>query len=262
MRPAARAAAPSALGRDAFTARAFTTDAADLDAAVDAARPVASTDTLLMSCLRDAAGRSPNSGEVRRWTVARRLDALIAIRAAAGGKTERIALRCSEPTCRESFEAELDLAACRSAGEASVVEFALDGATVRARLPTGADQARWQEDRMPLHLVAASLLEAPAPQGADVVAALDAALARIDPARELQLELTCPGCATTQPHAVDLEAQLLAAFAQEQGLWLRRIARLARSFHWAEAEIARMPAWRRDFYLGWLDAAELGEEAG
>jgi len=42
---------------------------------------------------------------------------------------------------------------------------------------------------------------------------------------------------------------------------LRKIVRLARAFHWAEAEIARMPAWRRDFYLGCLDAEGFDEAA-
>lgn len=261
MRPAARAAVPPALGRDAFEARAFATDRAHLAVSIDAARPAASIDFLLTSCLRDAAGRPPEDDAVRRWTVARRLDALVAIREAGGTKTECVVLRCEEPGCGEGFEAEIDLAACRNPGDASAVEFAVAGDTVRARLPTGMDQARWQEERTPLHLVAASLLEPPAPAGDAVIAALDAALAGVDPSRQLQFELACPGCATVRRHVVDLEAQLLDAFGREQGRWLRQIARLAQAFHWPEADIAQLPAWRRDFYLGRLDADGFSEAA-
>ncbi|MGZ5265901.1 MAG: hypothetical protein ACXWCC_03860 [Caldimonas sp.] len=261
MRPATRAAAPPAPGREAYAARPFAVDCADLAVRVDASRPVGSTDFLLAACLRDAAGQAPQAEAVRHWTVARRLDALVAIRQAGGARTERVVRRCAEPGCGESFEVEIELGACRNPGEASSVEFSVAGNAVRARLPTGADQARWQAERTPLQLVAASLLETQAPPDETVVAALDAALADADPARELQLDLTCPACATTRRHVVDLEAQLLGSFAGKQGRWLRQIARLAQAFHWPEAEIARMPQWRRDFYLARLDGDAVGEAA-
>lgn len=254
MRPAARASAtPSALARDAFVARAFATDAADLASPIDAARPVASVDALLTSCLRDAEGGPPDAGAVRRWTVANRLDALIAIRQAGGATTENVSLRCGERECGERFEAEIELAACRGS-PTTAIEFEVAGEALRARVPTGVDQAHWQEERTPLHLVVASLLESTTPVDEALVAALDGALAEVDPARELQLDLACPACGATHRHVVELETQLLATFAREQAAWLRQIARLARAFHWAEAEIARMPAWRRDFYLARLGA--------
>ena len=81
MRTAARAAAPSVSGRDAFVARAFATDADVLAMPIDPARPVESTDALLTACLRDGTGHRPEVDAVRRWTVASRLDALAAIRA-------------------------------------------------------------------------------------------------------------------------------------------------------------------------------------
>jgi hypothetical protein len=254
MRSAARAAAPSGSGRDAFAARSFATDAGDLAVAIDAARPVASTDALLTTCLRDASGRAPELDTVRRWTVAARLDALAAIREAGGQRSEWVVFRCEAVGCDERFEAEIDLSVCRAKGSASTVEFAVAGGELRARLPTGADQARWQAERTPLHLVAASLLESDAPADRAVIDALDTALAEADPARELQLDLVCPACAAPQRRVVDMEAQLLGTFMQEQQALLRKIARLARAFHWAESDIARMPAWRRDWYLGRLDA--------
>ncbi len=258
MRSAARAAAPSASGRDAFVARPFATDAVDLDVPIDASRPVASTDALLASCLHDASGRRPDVEAVRRWTVVARLDALAAIREAGGARTEWVVFQCKAADCTERFEAEIDLAVCRTKGAATTIEFPVDGKAMRARLPTGADQARWQQEPTPLHLVAASLLDSTDPDPA-VIDALDAALAQADPARELKLQLVCPACGTAQQRIVDLEAQLLGTFAREQQALLRKIARLARAFHWAEADIARMPAWRRDCYLDRLDAEGFDE---
>jgi hypothetical protein len=258
MRPAARAAAaPPALARDAFTARAFPTDPADLAVRIDAQRPVVSVDALLQSCLHDAAGCPPEAGTVRRWTVAERLDALVAIRQACGATGEAVALRCAEDECGELFEAEIDLAAVRGRA-VTAVEFEFAGRSLRARVPTGADQARWQDEGTPLRLVAASLVEPAEPLDDALVEALDGALAAADPTRELQLDLACAACGTTGRHVVALETQLLATFAREQSAWLRQIARLAQAFHWAEAEIAGMPAWRRDFYLARLDAEESG----
>ena len=261
MRTTARAAAPSATSRDAFVARAFATDSEHLAVPIDPARAVESTDAVLTTCLCDVSGGRPEVDVVRRWTVASRLDALAAIREAGGARTEWVAFLCEAPDCAERFEAEIDLGACRVKGNAATIEFSVAGDTMRARLPTGADQARWQQERMPLHLVAASLLESGETADATVIAALDAALAEADPARELQLDLVCPACAAPQRRVVDLEAQLLDTFAREQQALLRKIVRLARAFHWAEAEIVRMPAWRRDFYLGRLDAEGFGESA-
>jgi hypothetical protein len=250
-----RFAALAPLDGETFFARAFATDAADLDAPIEASNPVASIDALLQACLRDAQGRAPGCEAVRRWTVARRLDALIAIREAGRGAIERIAFRCEVPSCRQAYEAEIDLSACRADAGASETEADVGGKSLPVRLPTGADHARWQDERTPLRLVAANLLGADGPVGDDVVAAVDAALAEADPMRELTLELACPACGAVGRHCVDLEAHLLAGFARQQVRWLSEIAWLARAFHWPEAEIARLPAWRRDFYLARVEVA-------
>lgn len=253
------ATAPFAV--EAFVVRAFTTDATDLSVAIDPARPVESTNALLTNCLRDTSGRSPSADALERWTVARRLDGLVRIREASGPRTETIALRCPEAGCREAFEVEIDLAACRRDGAdlASSVAFAVEGRTLQARLPTGVDQARWQRDKTPLRLVAAILLGDPstAPDDA-VVSALEGALAAADPARRLELDLACPTCSTVHHHAIELEPSLLRAFATMQRAWMREILRLAWAFHWGEREIAAMPAWRRAFYLRQLDDDTFG----
>ena len=226
--------------------RAFGTDPQDLAVPIDAVRSAEAVDQLLCACL----GESCDT--VQRWDVARRLDALIAIRQADGRDTESVALRCA--SCQAPFEIEIDLAACRLPLSDAAVAFESAGRTLKARLPTGAEQGRWQRERTPLRLVAASLLQSPEEPDEETLAALNDALATRDPLRELPLEPTCPECGVTGDDKLDLEAHLVDCFAQQQSAWLGEIATLAQAYHWSEAEIAAMPAWRRAFYLQQLDA--------
>jgi hypothetical protein len=247
---AARHAPP----QDAWSARAFATQPADLEAPIDAAAPPGSVDLLLRACLRDSRGRAPDTAELAAWSVGRRLDGLVAIRLAEGRPLERIGLACGHEGCGACFEAELDLAACRRAQDETPLGIAAAGGTLRARLPTGADHTRWLSERTSLRSAAACLLEGAEPDEA-TIEALDRALAERDPLRELALDLACPECGARHQHVLNLEAHLLRAFARAQERWLAEIGTLARAFHWREADIAAMPAWRRAFYLERLEQA-------
>ena len=227
----------------ALVARAFTSETADLAVCIDSQRPVDAIDALLSRCLL-AEG---DSQQARSWTVARRLDALITIRLAGGVAMESIPLRC--PQCNEDFEISLDLAASRSRGTPERIGFEVDGEHFEARCPTGLDHARWLAERPSERVVAASLLDTEAEPNETIVAALNAALANQDPARELPVSTQCPSCEAAIETVIALETRLLQAFAAEQRSWLREIAAVARSYPWSEAEIAAMPAWRRRFYL-------------
>ncbi len=226
-----------------------------LDARIDPDHPAEAVDRLL------AAGLGQGLEAVRRWSVGRRLDALVALRQSQRGDLEPVALACA--SCHGGFEVDIDLAACRAPGcedEAAVapgpeVAFEVDGATRRARLPTGEDQARWQRERTPLRLVADSLMADGSDCGGEaVVQALDQALGVRDPLRALPVQAVCPECGHLAEHRVDLEVHLVTAFAVAQRELLAQVAALAEAYHWSEAEIAAMPPWRRQFYLQRLEA--------
>jgi hypothetical protein len=236
----------------AHAARAFATNAADLAVRIDAQRPVEAIDALLAACLGDARGL--DAPAIRGWTVARRLDALLLVRLASGRSAEPVPLRCA--ACGDAFEISIDLAACRPSALPERIAFEVEGRLLEARCPTGADHARWNEERPTLSQVAASLLGSDDLPADAVVANLEAALLRHDPARELPVSVACPGCGSTVGATIDLESHLLQAFAAEQRAWLREIAAVARSYPWSEAEIAAMPAWRRRYYL------QLADETG
>ena len=226
--------------------RAFGVDAAGLAWPIDAARPAEAVDYLLNACL----GESREA--VRNWSVARRLDALVAIRQADGRASETVAVRCA--ACGAPFEIELDLGQCRLPVSDAVLAFEAGGRWLQARLPTGAEQSHWQRERTPLRLVAASLLDPALEPDDETLAALNRALAARDPLRELALQPACPECGAVSEQTVDLEAHLLHCFAQQQRAWLGEIATLAEAYHWSEDSIATMPAWRRAFYLQRLEA--------
>ena len=256
MARSSRAPAESSVPQGAFAARAFASEVADLAVRIDPQQPVESIDALLTVCLRHT-GNAPGATarqHLRGWPVARRLNALIAIRLAGGVVTEAMTLRC--PQCDEPFEFGLDLAACRPSETPDRIVFEVGGRRFEARCPTGDDQARWQSERPSLRLVAGGLLQSGTELDDAVVAGLDAALARHDAARELPVSTVCPGCAQPLNTHVNLESQLLQAFAAEQRSWLREIAAVARHYAWSEAEIAAMPAWRRRFYLACADERE------
>ena len=53
---------------------------------------------------------------------------------------------------------------------------------------------------------------------------------------------------------LDLEAALLRELEHHQAQRLREIHVLACHYHWSETDIARLPAWRRAYYLRLLGA--------
>lgn len=241
-----------------WIARPFATRTRDLEAEVDIAAPARSTDALLMACLEDATGRAPDLAQVREWTVAERLDALLAIRRTGAAAAERMALTCRDTDCAAQFEAEIDLDAIRPHRFESEVTAACGERLVALRVPTGEDHARWQAERCEVAEIAASLL--PAGEGLDglPLGPIDAALAHADPLRSLELDVDCPVCGLSGHHTLNLEPHLLRAFANAQREWLGDIAAVATAFHWHERDIAALPSWRRIFYLGQARALQEG----
>ncbi|OQA44848.1 MAG: hypothetical protein BWY52_01495 [Chloroflexi bacterium ADurb.Bin325] len=96
-------------------------------------------------------------------------------------------------------------------------------------------------------------LPGPAPLSAGtqaaIAAAVDAALAEMDPQAEVELNLACPACDQQWQALFDI----VAFFWDELTAWAHRMLRqvhvLASAYGWREAEILALPAWRRQYYL-------------
>lgn len=246
--------------------RSFGTAPTDLDVAFGA-RPddVQATDVLARCCGTDAAS-------VQGWSLPRRLQALLAVRCAAeadgpgSGDTAPCTpatLAC--PACAARFEIELPLARCRQPVDDTPLSLhTADGTPLHVRLPTGSDLQAWRalphpdEAALAAHLLldldgrAPPAGYVPAP---DVVTAVADALAERDPFTVLPVQAACPDCGHLQEADIDLQALLLRDLAAQQRRLLAEITALARAFHWSEAQILALPAWRRAHYLASIDAA-------
>lgn len=248
--------------RQAWSARAPGSAAADIEITFDARDRAATVTALLAACITDAQDRPVEPDQAWDWTLNQRLQALIAMRLASGKPALELQAACA--LCGEAMELALDLHLL--AAEPVAPRFSWhndDGLELALRLPNGRDLQRWQQGGVQSHeQLALALVEAMAGQPPDpgTLAALlpriDDALAAHDPLTGLQLQTSCPACAQDNSIACDLEALLLDGFARDQAGILDEVVRLASAFHWSEAEILALPRWRRAHYLRQLPAGQ------
>jgi hypothetical protein len=260
-------------GAARFRARAFATEAADLDLDCDAlAAPMLVTE-VLGRCLRDGDGEAPTSEALWDWSVAERLQGLLAVAQATDGGQVAALATCSDRACAGRIELELGVAGFAIEPVAQVVCDTDDGHRLVCRLPTGADlvawmregegDAQWLAHRLLIEIdgVAQDRLLPGDDRFEDVrrlpetwLSSITAALQDADPLTALSLDVACPFCARSLAVEVDLEALLLAALARRQRMVLEEVHRLASAYHWHEAAIVSMPAWRRRRYLARIQA--------
>ena len=246
-----------AVAAKVFAARAFGTSR-DLD--FDFANPdrPAVLTQLLVACFPCFEVVPDADNIVWQWTVAERLQGLLAIVLATRAGSPPVTTHCQASTCRMPMQLELALAAFveEPRRDPVVCELA-DGQRVTARLPRGIDQRCWrQADADPIWM-ATRLVESvdghiPEP-GWHVplgwVDAVAAGLAEHDPLTVLQLKAICPNCGQINLVDFDLEDWLLRLLADEQKAVLDDVHSLAAVYHWSEADICALPRRRRRAYL-------------
>jgi hypothetical protein len=242
-------------------ARPFACEPADLGAldspsTDDPAVVAVQITRLLECCLRDRDGSATAADTTWQWSVPRRRQGLIAIAHATLGASLQALARCNAPGCRNQIELELGLASF-DAEAREQVELDVAGKHLVCRMPTGADLEAWaREGRFEAAWLAARLIVEDAPGAADWTSAgldaLAAALEAADPLAALTVPVTCPCCGTGLDVTLDLEPLLLGALREVARETLEDVHRLARAYHWTEAEIVAMPRERRRAYLARL----------
>lgn len=250
-----RVAGPDARRGTGLPGRRFAAYPSDLD--LDFTDP----DRAALACRTVANVRGLDPAEVAGWTLDRRLRALAGIARATFGNSLAWQARC--PACREPMELELGLAPLlTTADDSGAIECApRPGTRLSLRLPTGLDQQSWRELAVPhgeLSLaMARSLVEGldggvPDPgwrMPEEWLDAVEAELAARDPLNMLEAGARCPSCDTASAIELDLEAVILELLAREQRRVMEEVHRLARAYHWSEAEVLTIPPRRRAFYL-------------
>jgi hypothetical protein len=244
--------------------RAFGCNRDDLDIDLgDADRPALVT-RVLASCLGGSADWRATEDSVWEWTLAERLQGLLAIAIANGGEQPPWQMRCGG--CTAAIEIDVAPSAFVALPQNDAVLCnAPDGRTVTARLPRGSDQRTWRAAAGDPVTMVTTLIErvdgaAPGPGWrvpADWLDPLADALADADPLTALQFHASCPSCGHVNVVDFDLEGWILGLLADEQERLIDDVHTLAGVYHWSEEAICALPPWRRRAYL-----ARIEREAG
>lgn len=262
----------SSAGSLRFSARRYAADCGDLALQFDATPRALLVTALLARCLRAADARPLSAPTLWQWSVAERLQGLLAIALATTGPNTTAVAQCGHAGCGQAIELELELAsfaaqhaACSASGSAP------DGSTLHCRLPTGDDQRAWREfadadaaqaadagERWFAQRLVERVADAPpAPDWSLPAAWLESIAALLDasdPLNALVIGVECPYCSGHNDVDIDLEQLLIEGLRRQQRSLIEQVHRLASIYHWSEAQIVGLPPWRRARYLAQVEA--------
>jgi hypothetical protein len=239
--------------------------------------PAHATTELLPSVIRRIGVLSPVSTEdARQLTVGDRHRLLLALYRATYGRRLSLVVPCLAPSCGRILEVDLSLDRILDEpileGAAPVnetlVEIAGRQVEVRFRLPNGGDQeaasaiAATDVDRAADLVLRRTVLSITpiADAGDELEACLPAlrapltdAFARLDPEAEIVLRVVCPDCGHETPADLDPFALFEGRVLNGHDLYAD-VDRIARTYHWSEAEILALTIARRHHYLALIEA--------
>jgi hypothetical protein len=233
--------------------RPFGLHVADLAIDFDGSRPTVAT-RVLAACL--------HSDEDAVWALAVQTRILLLLGIAeislADPTEVHVPCGCGTPAVIELSTAELAQFADERRREDLVVDAA--DATVTLRLPTGRDQLRWTQlagsDDVARSVLSELVVGGERSLSDAMVAAADGLLTQVDPLIELEVETTCPHCSTPLARQVDLERIALTRLRNARRVLLDQVHAIASTYHWTEATIAELPAWRRAEYAALAEARQ------
>ena len=238
----------------------------DLDLPLDNASPNSITTLLARGIVRDD-GTPVDTSLLWALDVQTRTECLLRIAALEGSSTFELRLRCQAPACGQPLEIELTLdELLADRGDRDVALVAEIGGVRRSlRAPTGEDQRSWSgrafDDTREAELaIAASLLDDSSTTSlsdADVVV-IERLLAERDPLVDFTVAAVCPYCGAEAEYEVDLVEHAIKRLRDARDRLLAEIQMLAACFHWSEAEILAIPAWRRSRYMALNERARGG----
>ncbi|ASC73014.1 hypothetical protein XM38_039760 [Halomicronema hongdechloris C2206] len=218
---------------------------------------------VLAACTRDAQGSDIDPEFFWHLGVSQRTAALLKLVALEVGPTLTMTVTCPQESCQQTMEVAIALAALeqlQANASQDMTTVSLGQQQLRLRRPTGQDQLAWLtqasqgQPPAPETMVYALLVDPPAetelpPAWPD----LDQALDQLDPLVNFSLAVTCPHCGQSAQPAIDLGAWALQALQRVQQRLIETVHHLACHYHWSEATILALPAWRRHRYLTLID---------
>jgi hypothetical protein len=255
-----------------------------------ATRPAQVT-ALLDACVRRVGAFEPVTADLMRGLlVADRAYLMLRLRQFTVGDRILVVLTC--PSCSRPMDLDFEVGQIPIVArrpESAIITYELPaeaafvtpGGTpihaVRFRLPTGEDEeALAARPAMTEAEGIATLLErclvqvGPiSPVNERIVAAIpfpardaiDAAMERVAPEADVELEVGCPECGHGFVHPFDCAALLLEELQLQSSQLYRDVHRLALRYHWAESEILGLTRTRRRTYLALLNEEEAAPTA-
>jgi hypothetical protein len=240
--------------------------------------PAACTTRLLSAATRAIGDVAPVDAEtIRALSVADRERLLLALNLATFGRRLELVTQCA--SCDAQIEISLDLTVLAEAGAVATaaagpafevaVETPSGQVRVRCRAPNGADQealvalARRDvaaaADALLLRSIESVRDDEDVPVAADGVLdwlrePVGSFLEDADPLTDLRLTIACPDCGHEAATSFDAFFFLRLA-STGRGSIFADVDRLARAYHWSEADILALPLARRRLYLSLLDDA-------
>ncbi len=252
------------------TLRPFGSDPRDLTVEFAGAQTPGLVTSLLSRCAQTPGGDSPPEQAIWDLPLGTRIEAVMALAAGDAGRPLVWQVRCGHPSCGADGELELQPSEltnfAREACRLERVPVQLGNRSVWLRRPTGADQRRWLiargQDVAPIaaDIFVEPSFEALRAEGIDLEAigdSVDRAMDVHDPLVGFHLEVVCAECGRPTVHAPDLLAAALERLWLAQFDLMEQVHRLASRYHWSEEEIAKLPDWRRQAYLAYIE----GEQA-
>jgi hypothetical protein len=231
---------------------------------------------LLVAATRAIGEIKPVSPDIIQClTIGDRERLVLALHAATFGPQIEVVARCTDSSCGELFELPLKLDEMLRTPEQTPAraEHTLMVPTeegsfhVRFRLPNGADQEIVSRIAMTDVSSAADLLlvrcitsvidetgRSMPPEGMPDILRdhLEDAIRTLDRGSDASATVTCPACGHYVPVFLDAFALLTTELARSASVFLE-VDRLARAYHWSEADILALPVTRRRRYLALLD---------
>ena len=207
---------------------------------------------ILDCCTRDVGGNPVGRELFWEMTVGTRIECLLRL---VSVDDIPLALRC--PACGGELEMELTASEISALQQEAVGgEEAIVVSGVKLRRPTGSDQLAWlgrsfESEADALRQMLSTLVV----EGADTgsVEEISRAMDEHDPLVNFSVQVQCPECEREHVCEIDLEEFALSRLRQAQFRLLGTVHRLARHYHWSEAEIFKVPYWRRDHYLSLVE---------
>jgi hypothetical protein len=261
--PLAQTARDSSAESESFYVRRFGAECSDLNVDYRVERSKLIT-RLLQACVRNMQGEPFLTSDIMAWSLKRRLQALLGVGFTTHGRHLQFQSICSDDTCAQILELEVDLLAfCEPENESIMTCQPSTDTVLELRLPTSVDQALWQnqtfsENNEALFSSLATTLVmsingvAPQPDWQVPPAWLDSiaqSLESHDNMMTIQIDSACPACGVNISVGFDLEAQLLSLLANQKNTLLQHIHQLASVYHWTEEDILALPANRRQYYI-------------